>query len=262
VKERYRISTPQMSYEGAIVVRSAEPHGKEQKGRQWYVALNEMPSDMAGISPTEEGRNMLMLQRSASNFLKDWHERLTTMQTASHVNCYLATLDPAERDKARAKIVALVGMTATGGAEKSAIEKCLPGYAAFTRGEFVQLDPGFWAPSDQLRARALPACRQVFHTTTGMPRGMIKTDPNKIGYWSVSDDRVRIRHTVQFQLLSLAEIVEAQALLECPESTLDPTKTPNWRLVGIDLTNVRVQPKMDQPGPGGPPAFGGPGMGP
>src|SRR5262249_9619279 len=82
VRTRYRVSTPELSYEGLVVLRSTEPRGKEKRGRQWHVALNEMPAELSGLSPSEEGRNMLVLQRSASNFLGNWRGQLVSMKQA------------------------------------------------------------------------------------------------------------------------------------------------------------------------------------
>jgi hypothetical protein len=272
VRERFRVSSPEMSYEGMVILKSTEPHGKELKGRQWHVALNEMPSEMTGLSPSYEGRNLLTLQGRAGIFLANWCNRLVSKQESDHVDCFLATLDPAKRESCRKSLSSAAGVMAAAGSGEAwnclatecaatlTTKERLPGYAAFARGELVQLHPEFWAGSDELRGKALPACRDVFRLMAGMPMGHLQGDPNKLGYWSLDQDHIRIRRGVQFQLLAMAETVEGEFLVECPASTTGDKVTPDtWRIVGINLTNVRVTP-MGQPPAGRQPAFGGMGV--
>jgi hypothetical protein len=91
--------------------------------------------------------------------------------------------------------------------------------------------------------------------------GVLMNDPNKIGYWSRDKDRVRVRHAIQFRLRDLAESVEGECLFECPAGAIEDALPP-WRVLGINLTNVRVQPKMGQPDAGRQPGpgLGGPGL--
>jgi hypothetical protein len=282
VRERYRVTTPEMSYEGLVIIKSTEPQGKDLKARQWHIALNEMPANMAGITPIGEGSKLLPLQRSSGTYLAEWRGRLMSNQQSEHVECFLGTLDPVKRKAAadayrKSLPEAAALMVGTGGGEAwcsfayqcaaaLAAEEHLPGYAAFARGELVRLDPTFWAGDDELREKALPACRAVFHNTLDLPLGMLQTDLNRIAYWSRGDGRVRFQHTAQFQLRTLEPTVEAQIVVECPESVLELGPTPDcWRIVAINLTSVRPLTKTSQSGQGrqfGPGGIGGFGPGP
>lgn len=279
VHARYRVTTPDMTYDALVAVKSTEPQGKEAKGRQWNISLPETTNDAQNhLTPSDEGRKVLALQRSAGKFLREWQARLRTMQQAEHVECYLATLDPAERASVAAAYkksltpaaAALSGFAAADGwsgfaaacGATFATEAHLPGYAAFAGGEFVQPAADFWARDEELREKALAGARQLFHTTADFPLGVMHIDPNKIAYWSRGKDKVQFRHHVQLRTRTLVPSIEGEILSECPASVLENGPTPDcWRVVGIKLNSLRAT-SQGAPASGsgrqpGHPGFGG-----
>jgi hypothetical protein len=271
---RYRLKGPELGFEGEIAVNSMEPQGKGSEGRQWAISLAESSNSRDNLIYYDEAR-LLMLQYAAAMNLADWQKRLRSMGKAEHIDAYLSTQDPDAREGILADYlhvmpgtaVAMMG-TWSGDAWSGLAGTCaatlasdarLPGYDGFTRGDLVRLAPDFWAPAEDAQALALPAARAVFHTTDGMPMGIFEIDPEKMGYWSHEANGVlRFRHHVQMRVRALLQSLEGDIITECPESFLQtgPPKKgelSRWRIVGVELTNMRVLPQMTPPGQGGGP---------
>jgi hypothetical protein len=279
IRFRYRITGPELGFEGLVTLNSTEPQGKETKGRQWTINMGETSNvPETNLIPIGEGVNLLRLQRSGSTFLADWQNRLRSMGKLENVEAYLSTIDPAAREEIANKYrnsqpraaAAMVGACASDGwsgltascAATFATETYLPNYDAFTRGEMVHMASDFWVPNERFRAMALPAAKALFHTTPDLPMGVLHIEPNKLGYWSREGDKLQFRHHVQIRVRSLPQAIEGDIITECPASFLQTRpKGDGWRVVGINLTNLRAlpQPPAGQGG-GDPGQMGIPGM--
>jgi hypothetical protein len=276
LRERYRVTTPDLIWDGVITVRSSEGQGKDAKGRQWQIDLKETSNDPASMTHTGDGLLMLRLQQLGATYLNEWHTWLRSMQKLEHVESYLATLEPAERESVSKKYQESLRLSApvmiSGAANEGwsafatecaatlASDQQLPGYVAYARGELVQLDDAFWPNDPRIREAALAGAREVFHNTADLPMGILHFDPKKIAYWTRSKDRLQFRHFAQFKLRSMLPSIEAEILMECDAAVLQAKSTPKsdiWRITGAKLTNLRTQPP---PPPGAAPGQGqGPG---
>jgi hypothetical protein len=291
LRVRYRLAGPELGFEGEVAINSMEPQGKASEGRQWSIALAETSNSRANLINYDDGK-LLWLQYAAAVNLNDWQSRLRSMGKPQNIDAYLSTMDAAAREGITADFrrvmpsaaIAMTGTWAGDGwtglagscAATLASETRLPKYAEFTRGDLVQMAPDFWAPALQAKDKMLSpeevgelahaAARSVFHTTADMPMGVFEFDPEKMGYWShEANGVIRFRHHFQLRVRSpsLPQALEGDILSECPESFLETGPKPGgWRVVGVELTNLRTLPQMTPPGQGGgegPPQI--PGMG-
>jgi hypothetical protein len=280
VRMRYRLMGPELGFEGLVSLNSTEPQAKDTKGRQWTINMAETSNDLqTNLIPIGEGGYLLGLQRGAATYLTEWQARLRSMGKLDHVEAYLGSIEPAARDEIAKKYrdsqpraaAAMVGCWASDTwsgltascAATFASDTNLPGYDAFTRGTMVQMSSDFWAPEEKSRLMTLPAARAVFHTTAEMPMGVFHIDPKKLGYWSrEGSDSIRFRHHFQLRVRSLLQAIEGDIISECPASFLQTgPKGDGWRVVGLELTNLRAlsRPPGGQEG-GAPGMMGMPGM--
>jgi hypothetical protein len=286
VRDRVRVVTPELSFEGVITIKSTEPQGKSTKGREWSISLPETSNNPTNITPLEDGRPLVGLQRSAGTFISEWQGRLRSMAKADHVEAFLGTLEPTERattaEKFRKSLpsaaAAMIGSGASDGwsgltaacGSTLASEENLPGYADFYSGKLVKLVPDFWAPTDtkhpfeEVRDMTLAAARSVFHTTADMPMGVLHVDPGKLAFWSRHGDKIRFRHHMQLRVRTLPTAIEGEIVAECPAGWLTTGPTPEgWRIVEMDLMSLRAIPQIGPAAGGRGPGnmgFGGPGQ--
>jgi hypothetical protein len=284
VRQRYRVETPEYSYEAIVSVRSNEGQSKAVRGRQWNVVLQETTNDRSLFKPTPEGQKILMLQGHAAQFLSEWENKLRSPVMLDTVNCYLGTLDPESRvalvDQLKKSLPlsasTIVGDTTGGGwnglvtacCGPLAIEKQLPGFHDYLRGDLVQLGEKFWLPpkvdaSQPDAPMVLAEARKLFHGFTDMPMGVLKSDPDRLAFWKIENGRVQIRHTVQIHLRSLPQSLEGEAVMDCDTKMLDTVPRPSdcWKIERINLTVLRAMPQGPPGTQGRQPGQGGPGGG-
>jgi hypothetical protein len=278
VRERFRVTTPDLAWDGIVTLKSTEGLSKEAKGRQWQIDLQQTSTDPNNLVPTDEGILMLRLQQHGANYLTEWQNHLRAMDQLEHVESYLATLKPSQRGPVseaysralRSVAPVMIGRgpgegwsgLATVCTATFVAEDKLPGYAAYGRGELVEMDDAFWPNDPAIREAALTAARQLFHTTADFaPMGILQLDPKKIAYWTRGRDRLQFRYIVQFRVRGMPQSIESEILLECDAAVLSAKKAPDfdiWRIASARLSNLRTQP----PAPPGAPVGQGKGPAP
>jgi hypothetical protein len=280
LRMRYRVTGPDLGFEGIVTVNSSEPQGKAAGGRQWSIAFQETSNTPQNLIPSDEGGRLLGLQRGSASYFDEWQGWLRSMDKSDHVRAYLGTLDPAKREgiwkkyqeSLPAAAAAMIGCSTSDGlngltvscAATFASETHLPDYDAFSRGAIVKLTPDFWAPREELKLISLPAARSIFHTTADIPMGVLKVEPNKLAYWSREGDMIRFRHHVQLHIrpVLLPQALEGDIIIECPASWLETGPTlDGWRVAGIELSSMRTLPQGPPQQGGGPGGMGMQGMG-
>jgi hypothetical protein len=285
VRERYRVTTPDLIWEGLITLKSTEGLSKEAKGRQWQIDLPQTSNEPTNLIATNDGVLMMRLQQHGASYLSEWQNHLRTKDQLEHVESYLATLEPAQRNPVSqaytkalrsAAPVMIAGAAneswsgwATVCAATFAAEKYLPGYAAYGRGELVEIDDAFWPNDPAIRETALTGARQLFHTSSDdYPMGIVHLDPKRIAFWTRARARLQFRHLVQFKVRTMLQSIEAEILMECDPAVLAAQTAPAsdiWRIASVRLMSLRTQPPPPpgQPvglgqGPASAPGLGGP----
>ncbi len=263
------VKSPEGEFPLSVAMRASVVKGDgDAGGRQWQVIANA-DGYMSDGPRTGYGWRVLMCERTAGAFARDFHQTMTV--SGGQMWAYLGFVRPGGTPEAvRQAVTAMPGVAALGGGLGTVFSPPAD-YTAAVNGPLFAL-PGGGPPSDEQRRRFQFAweTRQILG-----PGARLNDSPDKNLSVSVSDAGLEARVPVELGLpigagsaaargrlvLSctdpavLAELSNARktAASETPSAGFPPalaTFNPPWRLVRIESDLVEVPVAKGPPGPG------------
>src|SRR5262249_13984137 len=235
VRLNYDINTPEGEFEALVTVQGSE--GKMREGWRWMVSWPETHT-LSLPKPTLLGQRLIHLQHSSGSFIDQWMRKLGENDVTE---AFLDTLEPAEREQARAAY--REQLTAHNVTDDEAQRKLyLPGYQQFDWFNLVHAEPErFWAPKQpaDLREPILAEVRKLFEQPGQVLALALRPDRIQVPLWTADDKKVRLWHDMQIVAdkygLDGALVTETDV-----EALQKNIPSPPWRLAGMYLRRGRL----------------------
>jgi hypothetical protein len=251
---KYRVTTPEASFDLSAELRGVKSPSKQLQGRQWYLSANQIQN----MSWTPRGTNLLAVHRQAYEVAQAWQNALLNGRV---VEAYLATRPPVERqDRAyRSAYGSLPGLMAGGGLPalagglaflEAAPTLCLPGYKSQWINDLIQIDPRrFWPADEKMQEQARTFVLALLEHPEAM-YGMVLVDPVKFPLQTSDKGRPLFRQDVRF-VFGRMYMIDGYFVLECDEKALDTGSASDWQVKSLELLRFReIPPENAGPGNG------------
>jgi hypothetical protein len=253
-----------------VTVKSTDGRNKQYEQRQWYIVMQETSAQRQGVKALERGQTMGALAQQSGDIVRLWQDQLMGGQVEAS---FMAT-QPEEKRAPLSKnfrqyFVQNMAMSfgtspMDGWAGVLAFcrvaappEELMPGYHAYNRGDFVELDKEkFWPEDPKVQEAILTEVRKFFRRSSAGVPGELTHDPNRIFLWNIEGDRLLVEHDIEISLPQMQRAVDGVLIAECDASVIGTDKPADWRLTRFILKrSKRPQTPEGAPGsgPGGMP---------
>jgi hypothetical protein len=272
VKCTYRFTAPVGTCFGNFTLMGSEG-GKTGKGRrEWHVSEYQLVNEERGIQWTDLGRNVETLRKTSSQpFAAAWLKRV---RGSDRFAAYLETLYPEGRADAALNTLLASLRDFPGLAPllpEASVASAVPivetslgdAYTNFSTGQFLTIDedrfPQMRPPEAQ--EMLVSVARQTLVTPVAQEQEAQKfrVDPQSSFRWyrtGEHDEILHLEHDVEFGVLltppsmppdsegkprTMTSVVQGSIALEGNALVLgDPSRDPQWRVVGLRVIRARM----------------------
>lgn len=263
IKQSYRLTSPEGEFEAQVTVRSSESRSGR---RNWQIWWNDAETGFVGQPQLSDfGKALQYYRHDAVRFASEW---VYKRHSGNFEGAYLDTREPSERSgllreywaRQAVAVFALAGSASASAGPDSVLThlasvydpelrwaSCLPGFPAFAAGEIIRTDR--FDPSRKWKDEAPKDLRGIFRHGSVVRYKLTETHGRPLPV-DKNANRYRIAVNIDFDGFSPDSPGAgpryqgtAEAIVESDAGPIATTRTPQWRVVILDLLTADDPPE-------------------